>query len=464
MEQACTRASTSRLHIANWRQMTVSIVKMKFAADLICFKVDGADDDDDDEAGEEIEADIRAMTKQRNHSTRTVNRAYANQQNAQFGNVWDGLIRRNLRASALWRDLWGLDQLFGAATGKRTQGPDDVGRPQMLKKIAMGTYCRWKAWLSTALLKGARKLYGEEALQWKSAAQECALTTIMLWTEQVVVVMVMGEGKSLLFMLPCTLPDAGVTILVLPLVSLRGDLLRRVRALGIDHAVWAPGEQPEAPLVFVTVEAAGFKSFRAYAHKLAGAQDLDRIVFDEAHLIVTVSDYRQAMVDLGLLQSVRTQFVYLTATLPLTMQAAFEEQNNLVHPKVVRALTNRRNLFYMVHRACGVSGVGSLLEEGARRAKDVWENSLLLDRVRDKIILYVRTKEDAAVLVELLCCLQYTSESGTAEEKEALLRVWLASSEQPYIVATSALSAGFDYAHVRLVIHVNEPSSLMDFA
>jgi superfamily II DNA helicase RecQ len=36
-------------------------------------------------------------------------------------------------------------------------------------------------------------------------------------------------------MLPCTLPDAGVTVLVLPLVSLRGDLLRRVRELGIDH-------------------------------------------------------------------------------------------------------------------------------------------------------------------------------------------------------------------------------------
>lgn len=139
IEQACTRAGTPRLHIANWRQMIVSIVKTKFAADLICFEVDGAHEDED-EAGEEIEADIRVITKQRNHSTRTVNRAYANQQNAQFGNVWDGLIRWNLRASALWRDLWGLDQLFGAATGKRTREPDDVGGPQMLKRIAMGTY------------------------------------------------------------------------------------------------------------------------------------------------------------------------------------------------------------------------------------------------------------------------------------------------------------------------------------
>lgn len=98
MKQACTRAGTPQLHIVNWRQMTVNIVKTKFAADMRCFEVNPVADDED---AEEIEADIRVMIKQRNHSTRTVNHAYANQHNANFGNVWDGLIRRNLRASTL---------------------------------------------------------------------------------------------------------------------------------------------------------------------------------------------------------------------------------------------------------------------------------------------------------------------------------------------------------------------------
>jgi len=101
----------------------------------------------------------------------------------------------------------------------------------------MGVYRPRKKWSAAALLKSARKLYRDDVLQWKSAAQERAMTTVMSWTEQVVVIMATGEGKSLLFMLPCILPDAGVTILVLPLVSLRGDLLRRVRELGIDHLV-----------------------------------------------------------------------------------------------------------------------------------------------------------------------------------------------------------------------------------
>ncbi len=53
--------------------MTVAIVKTKFATYLGCFEAD-----DEDEDAKEIEEDIRAMTRQRNHKTRTVNRAYTN--------------------------------------------------------------------------------------------------------------------------------------------------------------------------------------------------------------------------------------------------------------------------------------------------------------------------------------------------------------------------------------------------
>jgi len=142
-------------------------------------------------------------------------------------------------------------------------------------------------------------------------------------------------------------PDLEAKRQIIALHQLPG-LIRRVRELGIDHLVWAPGEQRDTPLVFITVEAVYTEQFRTYAYKLAATQDLGRIVFDEAHLTITASDYRQALVDLALIRNVRTQFVYLTATLPPTIQATFEEQNNLVNPKVIRVSTNRRNLFYLV--------------------------------------------------------------------------------------------------------------------
>ncbi|KFZ20411.1 hypothetical protein V501_00159 [Pseudogymnoascus sp. VKM F-4519 (FW-2642)] len=339
--QACAQAGTPRIGIAIWRQMTVTIVKTKFAADIACFDAEQPAS----EEAEEIDADIRAMTSQRNYSTWTANRAYANQQNSSFGNVWDGLIRRNLRASTLWKDFWGLDSLLGSPS-KRKRSDLDVDGPQLLKRIARGVYRPRKKWSSAALLRGARQLYGDEALQWKSAMQERAMVTVMSGSEQVVVVLGTGEGKSMLFMLPSVLPDAGITILILPLT---------------------PHEARTAPLVFVSAEAAGTKAFRAYAYKLAATGELGRIVLDEAHFTVTASEYRAAMVDLALIRGVRTQFVYLTATLPPTLQAQFELQNNLVNPKIIRASTNRRNLLYMVER---VAGPGQLLKEGARRAKD----------------------------------------------------------------------------------------------
>ena len=62
-------------------------------------------------------------------------------------------------------------------------------------------------------------------------------------------------------MLPCTLPDAGVTILIVPLVLLHGDMLRRVREMKIDHLEWQLGESREAALILVSAEAVSSKDF-----------------------------------------------------------------------------------------------------------------------------------------------------------------------------------------------------------
>jgi hypothetical protein len=55
------------------------------------------------------------------------------------GSVWDGLIRRNLRVSTFWKDLWGLDQLLEPA-GKRKRDNENISGPQILKKITIGVY------------------------------------------------------------------------------------------------------------------------------------------------------------------------------------------------------------------------------------------------------------------------------------------------------------------------------------
>ena len=99
-------------------------------------------------------------------------------------------------------------------------------------------------------------------------------------------------------MLLCTLPEAGITILVVPLVSLHVDMLRRVREMNIDHLEWQPGERREAALVLVSAEAASSKDFVKYARRLIAEQKLDRIVIDECHLTVIAAEYRPSIVEL----------------------------------------------------------------------------------------------------------------------------------------------------------------------
>jgi superfamily II DNA helicase RecQ len=452
LEEASIRACVPRLHVANWRQITVAIVKTKFASQIECF-----DPDDGDEDAEEIDPIIRSMTDQRNHKTRTVNRAYANQAGAVFSNLWDGKVRMGLQASTLWQDFWGIETVLKRKKRGRTEQES-----RLTKRVAKGIYRPRKPWSSEALLEGLKKLYGSKEAGWKSPEQEKALTTIMSWAEQVVAILPTGAGKSLLFMLPCTLPDARTTILIVPLVSLHGDMLRRVREMKIDHLEWQPGESREAALILVSAEAVSSKDFMKYARRLIAEQKLDRIVVDECHLTVVAAEYRPSIIELTAIRSLRTQFVYLTATLPPSMRAEFEDRNYLYHPTVIRAPSNRPNIFYMVRKVD--AGAGSLLKQAAVEAKEAWTDSGFFDHAHDKIILYVRTCKHADDLAELLGCRSYTAESGTPVEKKQILDRWTQTPDTPYIVATTALAEGFDYPHVRLVMNVDEPESLVIFA
>jgi superfamily II DNA helicase RecQ len=100
---------------------------------------------------------------------------------------------------------------------KQTRAIDES---QLQKRVAIGIYKPRKLWSAEALLSRLRKLYSDESMTWRCPKQEQALKVIMSRKKQVVTVLPTGARKSLLFMLPCMLPDAQVTILIVPLVSL----------------------------------------------------------------------------------------------------------------------------------------------------------------------------------------------------------------------------------------------------
>ena len=64
--------------------------------------------------------------------------------------------------------------------------------------------------------------------------QERALQAIIQRHMRVLIMMRTGGGKSLFFMLPAMCSRDGVTIVIVPLISLREDLKRRYNEAGIS--------------------------------------------------------------------------------------------------------------------------------------------------------------------------------------------------------------------------------------
>jgi superfamily II DNA helicase RecQ len=69
-------------------------------------------------------------------------------------------------------------------------------------------------------------------------------------------------------------------------------------------------------------------------------------------------------------------------------------------------------------------------------------------------------------VAEVLLCPIYTGDRDvmTDEEREQALAQWESPTGSPAIAATSALSVGYNYPHVRCVIYAGPPRCLTDFS
>ncbi|KAK4117935.1 hypothetical protein N657DRAFT_584542, partial [Parathielavia appendiculata] len=139
-----------------------------------------------------------------------------------------------------------------------------------------------------------------------------------------------GGGKSMLFMLPTACAAAaggGLTIIVVPLASLRSDTKERCDAMGIECVEWS-GLRPHkwASIILVTPEAAVPDSFRDFINRQRAIGQLDRAVVDQCHVVLDLGaggGCRSRISGLGGLVKAETQLEYLTATLPPADEAEF---------------------------------------------------------------------------------------------------------------------------------------------
>ncbi|KAJ4392412.1 hypothetical protein N0V91_011400 [Didymella pomorum] len=289
--------------------------------------------------------------------------------------------------------------------------------------------------------------------------QKEAINAIVAGKSRVVAVMLTGAGKSMLFMLLAWAEQGGTTVVVVLLIALRGDMMRRCRKLGISCAEWESRcPLDAAAIVLVTPESAVGEEFATFLNRLRATRQLDWIVIDECYIVLNRRyDFRKEMQRLGKLAAAETQMVMLMATLPLSEEDELFRRMYVEREQVelIRAATARTNVAYRVIR------VGK-----AAKKKEVEEmvvctvQQKLRKHKKGKVVVYGNLVLKVKELAQALGCYAYYYKGvGKASMLEEF-----AVGKQRVIVVMSALGMGVDIPDIWCIVHIDWPFTVLDYA
>lgn len=459
------------ISISSWRHLSIAITRRYFRngttahAALIGEADEGYGSDSDSEVEQDNPWDAQAC-----HGSLTAGLVYGRL-------ITEGCFETNERRvnfrfiSEEWHRLLGFPSAVNGFGEVLTPGRKRKTPSLHYESMRNLQLRRWKTLRRVNIDQELGRLYGEH-VRFRGKQRE-AVEAIMMNKSPVVVVMGTGTGKSLCFMLPAASCPDGLTVVIVPLVSLQGDLMDRCRKLKISCAEWRSDRVPgDVSIVFVTPESAMTKRFLDFLESRRVMAKVDRIVVDECHTIMEGSlSFRPKLRELGTLALVGLQMVYLTATLPPVDELAFFSIVNARREDVImiRAKTTRRNVAYSV-RSVTATALGEATAAVVEQARATIDEKLEEYAWPAKIIVYCQRVEATEYLAGELGCDAYHREIDTRDGKAERLRFWMSGTrreqygEGRVIVATNALGLGIDVPDIRAVVHVEMPYRLADYA
>ena len=286
-----------------------------------------------------------------------------------------------------------------------------------------------------------RTMFGSGAT-FRSPQQDQAVTAVVSSSDDVIIILPTAGGKSLAILIPTYLQRHLVTIVVVPYVALRDDLIRRSQQVGLQSLPWSPGELAHQPLVFVTPEMALRAEFRAYYGGLVTAGRVARVIFDECHTLTLDVNWRPAMAQMDWFAGHGIQRVFLSATLPASSEKDLRDEMKLASHRtaVVRASTMRHNITYHVQVVPPVKMITTL------------EKILTEQRERrQKTLVFVCSHSDLADLARHFSTTGFSAELPTADRQ--MLQDAFCDGQTDLMIATTAFGTGIDIGNVTVVVH-----------
>ncbi len=145
-----------------------------------------------------------------------------------------------------------------------------------------------------------------------------------------------------------------MTVVIIALIALKQDLLRRcsewqIKAMCYNKSTCTTNRLYATPsLLFIDVDSMATDHCRPFLLALQDNGRLNRIVLDEANLILTAGHYREQLGLLGYLRTLCCLFVCLTATLPPYAEPDLWKALHLSRPRIICGRSGRHNLRYSI--------------------------------------------------------------------------------------------------------------------
>jgi hypothetical protein len=323
-------------------------------------------------------------------------------------------------------------------------------------------------WETQALTYMSKLLH--HPVQWHSPGQKSGMEAVLKRRNDLVVVLRTNSGKSMLMIIPSLLEPQKYTIGVLPLKSLMSDYARKLDEMQVPYEIYKGNKLTgNCPLVLTSPDMASLPMWTQHYGDLL-KRGVSRVFFDEAHISISGSGYRPSLVNLSHFRHSQEQFILLTGTCPVQAESTLAT-NYLLHNHIVlRESTVRAEMEYVLYPS---------------KAKEVVKNTvktmvpelLLHMGPQDRILIYVPFKDLARELAKDLEGGDYTgfkaddpawkgvapseARDKDTQHKETIMAQFRAGNIK-VLVATSALSAGYDYSHVRHVFSIVRPDSMLD--
>ena len=372
------------------------------------------------------------------------------------------LITAFEQASVAWHRLWGLSSI-GSSTVRRRQEAQELSRParQELSQPARQQLTRpakrqriGSADSADRALIGLQRIYHDPSARPRSEGQAAALQLVhnQSPTMPLIVVLPTSSGKSALFFSVAATTNQQTVIVVVPFAALVDDIVVRGRAAGLQCEEWKDERSGHElqQLIVVSADRAVQGEFLHYAQGLALSRQLAHVFFDECHVVLTDTSYRERLRELWKLRYLDCPFTGLTATLMVRLEAVLKERLCMESAQVFRRSSARRTIRYRV--------VDSKNEPASTVASRlVHELPALQDRQRG--VVYVRSYQTGQMMSEALQCPFYKAK---AESKGEILQAWIQAGSG-WIVATGALGTGINIEGIMYVVHVDRPYGLTSF-